>query len=320
MSQTLRPRTVGEILDLAFRLYRANFKAMTIIAAFLLVPVAVLQALLLLAIGDDLLFGPGSVSSLLANTIGAFVQLGAAGLVTGGASHLLFRHLDGNPTTWQRSLGVTMRRIIPIALTAVATLFISSVGLIFCIAPGVWLWTSFYVAVPALVREEIGPIKAMQRSFELVRPRFWPTLGLGVVAYFLTSLITSAVTWVVTLGSIIPFINTDPGELPDPTALTATVAVGTFVAILILLITTPFLASVATALYVDLLIRTEAFDLEKMISQLDDEESGDNRPPSRPPGARPEDVRGDLPPRPPSVPPPPPPRDDGSDDGFGLDP
>ena len=45
------------------------------------------------------------------------------------------------------------------------------------IVPGIWLFVSYSVAVPALLLERIGPVEALRRSFRLVRGRWWPTRG-----------------------------------------------------------------------------------------------------------------------------------------------
>lgn len=44
-------------------------------------------------------------------------------------------------------------------------------------APAIWLSVSFSMVTPVVAIEEKGPVGALRRSFRLVRPRWWPTLG-----------------------------------------------------------------------------------------------------------------------------------------------
>jgi hypothetical protein len=125
---------------------------------------------------------------------------------------------------------------------------------------------TFYLAVaPAVVLENLGPIRAMRRSWRLVQPRFWAVLGIGVlsgvVAYVLGQIVAtpfSAIAAAVGYGIGWPLLAV-AGIIPS-------------------LLTIPFLAIVATLVYFDARIRHEAFDLELAASEL-----GRDRP--RPGGA-----------------------------------
>jgi sterol desaturase/sphingolipid hydroxylase (fatty acid hydroxylase superfamily) len=113
----------------------------------------------------------------------------------------------------------------------------------------------FIAVAPAIVVEELGPIRGMRRSWRLMRPRFWPVLGIALLSGLIANI----------LGSI----------LGTPFSLVA-VAIGYDVgwpllalgAILPALVTTPFIAIVATLIYFDGRIRHEGFDLQVVAADL----------------------------------------------------
>jgi hypothetical protein len=53
--------------------------------------------------------------------------------------------------------------------------------LIACVAPAVWIGTGFSMTAPVLALEDAGSVRALRRSFELVRNRWFPTLGYLIV-------------------------------------------------------------------------------------------------------------------------------------------
>jgi hypothetical protein len=50
-------------------------------------------------------------------------------------------------------------------------------GLVLLIIPGIWLGVSLVMATQVIAVEEVGPVGAIKRSFELVRGNWWETLG-----------------------------------------------------------------------------------------------------------------------------------------------
>ena len=60
-------------------------------------------------------------------------------------------------------------------------------GLVALVVGGVWLWGVWAVAAPALLLEGVGPVRALRRSAQLVRGRFWRTWGVRALGWVLTS-------------------------------------------------------------------------------------------------------------------------------------
>lgn len=58
-----------------------------------------------------------------------------------------------------------------------ASVLVALVLLVAVAAPAIWLSVSFSMITSIVAIERKGPVAALRRSFQLVRPRWWPTLG-----------------------------------------------------------------------------------------------------------------------------------------------
>jgi hypothetical protein len=149
----------------------------------------------------------------------------------------------------------TGRRFLVLLAVFFMTLLLKGAGLVLCLVGALVPMTLFLVATPVVMLEEAGPIQTMARSVVLVRPRFWPVMGIGIASGLLAGI----------LGNI----------LATPFSLAA-LAVGyrwgwilaAIGAILPALVTTPFVAILATLVYFDLRIRNEGFDLQMIAADL----------------------------------------------------
>jgi hypothetical protein len=114
---------------------------------------------------------------------------------------------------------------------------------------------TFVAVAPAIVIEELGPIRGMRRSARLLWPRLFPVMGIALVAGFLANVVGNV------LGTVPSFAALAIGLKYGWPLLAAG-------SILSALITTPFVAIVATLIYFDGRIRQEGFDLELMADEL----------------------------------------------------
>ena len=191
---SLRPLSVGEIIDAAIKLVSRNFKTMITIAALVLVPVALVQYFLSVAfignvdltvqppVTDD----PQVVLDFFASTMGPLLGFAVLTGIVGGLAQVLVQlgsvkavadvYLGYQPQ-WRTSLAHGLKglpKAIGVFLIAVVPL---GVGFVLCILPGVWLLTSWSLVGPVIALEDSGPSKSLGRSFQLVKKRFWPVLG-----------------------------------------------------------------------------------------------------------------------------------------------
>jgi hypothetical protein len=275
-SMELRPRTVGEILDVAFKLYTSNIRKLLIISAVVFIPIGLIQLFVAAGSGIDTidLFDPdalaqGELPSGFAGFIGGTLALSVISLIgtlfVQGASIKLFAGaFQGIDQTWQESVRFGIDKSLLILGTALLSALGSGIGLIFCLVPGIWLWTSWYVAIPSLLVEGTRPIAALTRSFQLVKQRFWPVFGVGVLAWLISQVVVQLLGLVVSLVAVVPSImeaaetGTLDGGVYGASVLASSVAS---------IVTVPFLAAVAVAVYFDLRVRFEGFDIEMLSRQ-----------------------------------------------------
>ena len=196
---------MGEIIDAAIKLVSSNARVLFTIAAMIFAPLGIVQLLAYTA------FGAGDIASLVNSLavdstvteeqldllVDSAVQLLILGLVLallagvgtvlaqGATVKAVADVYQGTAPEWMESIRFGFRRFFAI-LGAVLMVWIgSSFGLIFCLVPGVWLFISWSVTVPALVVEHLGPVAAIQRSYRLVRRRFWPVFGVVLLSVLL---------------------------------------------------------------------------------------------------------------------------------------
>ncbi len=277
-SMELRPRTVGEILDMAFKLYTSNIRKLLIIAAVVFIPIGIIQLFITSGSGISQLdlFDPEAIAAgRLPAGFGAFVggtlvlsliSLVGTLFVQGAAIKLFAGAYQGIDQSWQESVRFGIDKSLLILGTAILSALGSGIGLLLCIVPGVWLWTSWYVAIPALLVERTGPVAALTRSFQLVKQRFWPVLGVGVLAFVIAQVVVQLLGLVVGLVAVVPSAMrmAETGVI-DTGTFGASVLAGSVSSI----VTVPFLAAVAVAVYFDLRVRFEGFDLEMLSRQSD---------------------------------------------------
>jgi hypothetical protein len=130
-------------------------------------------------------------------------------------------------------------------------------GFAACIAPGVWLYVAWSVAVPVLLIEGTRGFGALGRSFNLVRRRWWPTAGILLLANLLATAVAAGIGL---LALPLLFAGRDNEFVYD-------LANGTFGAVASVL-TIPFVAAVVAVVYFDLRVRKEGFDLQLMAQRI----------------------------------------------------
>jgi uncharacterized membrane protein len=68
--------------------------------------------------------------------------------------------------------------LVNVVLTTLACVFLTFLGLIALILPGIFILLILSVALPACILEGLSPIAALKRSRDLTRGNRWPLLGL----------------------------------------------------------------------------------------------------------------------------------------------
>jgi hypothetical protein len=266
----LRPLRVGEILDAGIKLYLSRARTLMGLTAVVVVPFQILNAIVLLSVVSSASEVPHGFTTFVsaqrttdsAATSGAKAVLLFAGLIVDLLSTaacvkaISDAYLD-RPVGLGASLRFAARRLG--ALVWMDILMVVLLGLAFTalVIPGIWLYAAWSVATPALLIEGVRGQRALGRSRELVRGRWWPVAGVLVVAGVMTALVSGAIT-----GVLLAIVLAGGGS-----ALYAVVVVSLASAVAGVL-TRPFQAAVVTVLYYDLRVRREGYDVQLFAEQL----------------------------------------------------
>lgn len=190
------PPGVGDIVLTGARIFTSDWREFIKIPLITVLPVTIFGILFVAT------FSPGAVMELLSSqvpqdeieqrlrtvTAGQWMNVGLAYVVfivatsvanawaLGACVVLALDRRAGGDKTHKQALRNALSRLGSLLwLTAIAAVLIT-IGLLFCLLPGIWLAVSWVVAPVALLSEELKATRALGRSFRLVRPRFWPVL------------------------------------------------------------------------------------------------------------------------------------------------
>lgn len=262
-------RGLGDILSVAFDVYKANATKLIMIVAIVVVPLSFISAFL-----SGVVFAPKTTTGtilgqpiefieprsiwiialstlatmMIAWVIGAILQ---AALMRGAALASL-----GDPVDVEASYKYGFRRWGSVILIALLVGLVVAAGFLLIIIPilgwiaaVVWLvfaGTMLAVAIPALVVENRRGTEAMSRSWELVKGHFWHALGVIVVASIIAGIVAGIIGAIGGSNWFLGWIFGSIGQI----------------------ITAPFTALVYILLYIDLRARTESLAGERLRSEL----------------------------------------------------
>ncbi len=260
-----RPMSVGELIDGGFQVMKRNLATLVKISAAIVIPAQIITVLVNLSSQPD----PSRITSTDAFgntrfdfsnfrvTVGGAVvvlviSLIAQTIASGALTTAVSSDYLGTAADSATALRTAFNRFWPLLASGI----LAGMGMIFgflaCLIPGIFLAVAWSVATPALVVENLGPGRALSRSMQLVKPRFWPTLGCRVLLYLMTVI---------------------PGTIIAIPATFATngdtrIIVSGILSMLISLLITPFSAATLVLLYFDLRVRSEGFDLQLLARSL----------------------------------------------------
>jgi hypothetical protein len=256
----LRPRGIGEILDAAVSLYRARFGLLVRYAAVVVVPVQVLATIVLLSAQPDR-FSVTLNGSATPRFDTDRAQLGATivVLVMGWVTNALVEAITarivadayvGSGEAPSVAARTAARRIFVVLAVGLLVGLCQVAGLFLCIVGSFAVRAVFAAAIPAVILERRSVFRSMSRSIELTRSHFWHVLGLVTAAWALSALLNVALA---------SGLNFWAARGASPTTIVITQGL---VNIIASVLTTPFVAAAIVALYFDLRIRDEAFDVQ----------------------------------------------------------
>jgi hypothetical protein len=273
----LRPLPVGELLDETFKLYRRHFSVIAGVALVIILPnliislisgsyranpISYLQQLTqnlnnpaaLQAIQARQAQYTSSPLYLLSFPIAILMIPFTVGALYRAATSLA----AGNVETIGSVLAGTARRYFAVFgfVILAGLVALGSIGIL-TIPVVIWVLVRWSVATPALFAEGVGPVKAIGRSWNLVRDNWWRTVGIVIVVYIMVGIIQSALQFL--FGGIAALL---PGLSDDLRA-----GLVTTVATLIDALVSAITPIAITMLYLDLRVRKEGLDLDQLARQ-----------------------------------------------------
>jgi hypothetical protein len=263
----LRPLGVGEVLDVALKLFFRNARTLLLAAAVVVVPVQLLLVPVFTSAAPD----PGDVpvgempdvgalaATAVASILGGIVSLAAGSVATAACFKAVSDAYLGRRADWRESLRFGAQRFAPVLVVSVLGTVLAFLALFAFIVPGVYLFVAWAVAVPVVLVERVNGFHALSRSWQLVKGRWWATFGALLLAYLLTLVVAVFIGG--TLAGLIVAGAADDGGL-------ASVIINQLFTALATVLTTPFFAAVVAVLYFDLRVRKEGFDLSLLAERV----------------------------------------------------
>lgn len=238
----LRVRSVSEIVDAAFSLYRRHAKQYITIAAIATAPSLIINLLLgggvePITPGDFIRMVPGVIIGLVT------FALVSAVIVRMGSDV----YLGGDP-----DVAATLQRVLPrvpaLLASIVLTMVMVTVAALFLLLPSLYVVAVVFATVPVIVVERLGPLAAVSRSASLSKNIKLHILGTLVLVY--------GVYFGLAIG------------IPILTLLVGNPVIQLVVQSLFGVVSAPILNLVVMVLYYDARIRAEGFDVEHMAQSL----------------------------------------------------
>jgi Membrane domain of glycerophosphoryl diester phosphodiesterase len=275
---------LSDLLDELFRLYRRHFSLIVGVALLVALPGLVwtlvtgnyrltsssFATIFTTTPGAQPSFNSQQFSNLAgAYTLAALALLVLSPITVGAVTRAVTDVALGRPASIGSVLRETVTRYFPLlGFIAIAFgLFVVWViafviGLALIVLPGlavlcggVYFAVRWSMSVPAMMAEDIGPIKGMSRSWNLVKGQWWRSFGVILIVLIMRFIIGIALGFM--YGLIVGAVTTGDVRL-------AVVAVGT--TILSALIS-PIVTIALVLLYFDLRVRKEGLDLDQLAQQ-----------------------------------------------------
>ncbi len=287
----LRPQTVPELLDRAFRIYRQIFLPCVALVAVVTVPLTLINYLYSQAYTQQLeqlsrqlsyssrysTYTLNALQSQIYSALAVILLLSAIGfvlqtvLVNGPLTYLTSERLRGNNISITEAFSATTRQfgrlggglllflmwmlLVGIGIVFGA-IFTCGLGLFIAFPLGIFIGFSLYAfLVPCIILEHLPVMQAMRRAWELAKSRFWQVFfvifGLTLINYVI-SLIVTVTQGIVSPDSVIRSLNT--GVRASDLMV---ILIQTGVSVIV----TPVMSIALTLLYYDARIRMERLDL-----------------------------------------------------------
>jgi hypothetical protein len=276
----LRPLAMGEIIGGAFSAVFRNARVVLPLSG----AVGVVQAIIGVAIqlstrssgefidnsdpNNPQFFWGRIAAASVGGLGGSLISAVFAAVLTGMLIVVVTEDVVGRQVSFEQVWNKVRSRLWRLVGLSVVVGVLQYAGLLLCLAPGIWLWGIWAVAVPALMVENRTIGGSLGRSRRLVEGMFWRVWGIRALGYLAAGLISTGVGLVFGVIGLavngnhangVGFTGFDPSSLSAGTIVL--LGVGSAVAAMLV---TPIKAGIDSLLYVDQRMRKEnlAVDLQ----------------------------------------------------------
>jgi len=253
----LRQASLGEILDLAFGLYRHRFKDLLLIAIVCTAPPLALNVYLSMA--------GGMAANLVLTLVYLLIYIVFSSVATASTVFVVSESYLGRPLPATRALGRATSYIGRLFVLGMLTSVAVGLGLLLLIVPGVILLSGLVLATPVLVLENSeNALAAMGRAWALSR-------GFkGKIFLLLLTMLAIIYIPAAALGAIAGVATgfTGGALAVERGPAGAAVVVLTVAGGLVQMLVYPMFYCALTVAYYDLRVRKEGFDLEILADAL----------------------------------------------------
>ena len=180
----------------------------------------------------------------LANLVSAFANL----VVTGALTFGVLQTLNGAPVPLGTLLKKGFAKVGSVLLVSFGYGLIVFLGILLLVVPGVIAMCALYVAIPAVVVEDVGPGEALGRSRALTKGSRWGILAVALVVGVVT-LVAAGVAGVAAVRGT--------SALPHP--------IPALVSSALMVFATPLGACAAAVAYHDLRVAKEGVDTAALV-------------------------------------------------------
>ncbi len=155
-----------------------------------------------------LLVGASFVGGIIASGccipyLGILIALIVGGPMAGGLYALYLKKIRGQPAVFGDAFVGFSTAFVPLMLTKIVVSFLTGLGFLLCILPGIYVAVAWVFALPLVIDKKIDFWPAMELSRKVVTKHWWLMLGflivcglvamLGVIACCVGLLVTSAI-------------------------------------------------------------------------------------------------------------------------------
>lgn len=257
MARTLRPLSLGQILDETFNIYRNNFVLFITISAIPNLIVLVLKFGLGWTIANNsIVLGiVGAIATLLAYVFASALVTAAT---TIGVSDIYLE----TPTTASACFARVSDRVPRVLLVSFLFGLAVGVGFLLLVIPGFYVAGLYGLAVPALVLEDIGAFDSLRRSSTLAKGSVGRVIVVFILTTILVAILSGTLNVVASLFGDAVFQHRYARQAwKEVFSTISTILFG------------PVTAIALTLIYYDQRIRREAFDISHMMNLLNKTEN-----------------------------------------------